>query len=154
MKHEKSWKLFQKHWWSNNAKDWLLMQLGATQGRRWLAANAINWPVQIFRQEGERVSLPGLNLEHLGHDLTKDMLLDCLLVPQGIGQDYILDLFECVQTIEDGMPIHSGRTHPLVGLLGRPVQSWPRYDRMVFSSGNEDTTDLLLGIRYKNRFTN
>lgn len=141
-------------WWSNNAKDWLLMQLGATQGRRWLAANAINWPVQIFRQEGERVSLPGLNLEHLGHDLTKDMLLDCLLVPQGIGQDYILDLFECVQTIEDGMPIHSGRTHPLVGLLGRPVQSWPRYDRIVFSSGNEDTTDLLLGIRYKNRFTN
>ena len=70
------------------------------------------------------------------------------------GTNYILDLFECLQTIEDGMPIHSGRTHPLVGLLGRPVQSWPRYDRMVFSSGNEDTTDLLLGIMYKNRFTN
>ncbi len=141
-------------WWSNNAKNWLLMQLGATQGRRWLASHAINWPVQIFRQKGERISLPGLNLEHHGHDLTKDMLLDCLLVPEGIGQDYILDLFECVQTIEDGMPVHSGRTHPLVGLLVRPVQSWPRYDRMVFSSGNEDTTDLLLGIRYKNRFRN
>ena len=141
-------------WWSNNAKNWLLMQLGATQGRRWLASHPINWPVQIFRQKGERISLPGLNLEHRGHDLTKDMLLDCLLVPEGIGQDYILDLFECVQTIEDGMPVHSGRTHPLVGLLVRPVQSWPRYDRMVFSSGNEDTTDLLLGIRYKNRFRN
>ena len=141
-------------WWSNNAKNWLLMQLGATQGRRWLASHAINWPVQIFRQKGERISLPGLNLEHRGHDLTKDMLLDCLLVPEGIGQYYILDLFECIQTIEDGMPVHSGRTHPLVGLLVRPVQSWPRYDRMVFSSGNEDTTDLLLGIRYKNRFRN
>ena len=139
-------------WWSDRSEQWLVMQLSATQGRRWLSESAINWPSQILRLKGEIVGPPGYFVRHKGCNLSKDSILDCLIVPDGHGRDSLLDLFDSIQTYEDSMPIHNGRCHPLVGLLMRPVDSWPSYERQLYNSGDDVVSELLLGILFRSAF--
>jgi hypothetical protein len=50
--------------------------------------------------------------------------LDNLEADDGDGASQLLDLMECLEDLVSGGVVRSGRIHPCVGWLARPVDEW------------------------------
>ena len=69
--------------------------------------------------------------------------MNILLLEDGIGKPGLLDVHDMLATFERGESVHFGRTHPLVGWLARPVDSWPVMGLDVLHQGDAEIGALL-----------
>ena len=115
-------------WWAHLAPEILFRQLENEQGREWLVATAIPWAAVCLRPIGETVDTPGIEIEHPGMTPGLQILmrhhLDNLEADDGDGASQLLDLMECLEDLVSGGVVRSGRIHPCVGWLARPVDEW------------------------------
>lgn len=147
----KSLQVLPHTWWSAWSSQWLQMQLSASSSRRWLSENYLPWPALICRVKGERVGIPAHPVEHKGIDVESDSLLHILLLENGSGKEPLLDLYDLVINAENDNPIHNGRIHPLVGYLGKPVQSWPSIPLQTLQQYDADVSALLYAMSFRQR---
>ena len=138
-------------WWSGWASDWLQMQLSVSSSRRWLSENYKPWPALICRPVGELVGIPGHAILHKGLTVNSESLLHILLLEEGQGKAPLLDLYDSIVNAENDNPIHKGRTHPLVGYLTKPVETWPSITTQIYQQGDSDVSALLYGMSFRNR---
>ena len=115
-------------WWSHLAPELLSRQLEDEEGRGWLVATGIPWPALCLRPIGEKIDSPGIEAEHPGMTPGLQILmrhhLDNIHVEDGDGMPHLLDLMECLEDLVNGEVVRSGRVHPCVGWLVRPVEEW------------------------------
>ena len=137
-------------WWSGWSAEWLQMQLSASSSRRWLSENYIPWPALICRPVGEKVGIPGHPIIHKGLVTKSESLLHILLLEEGQGKAPLLDLYDSIINAENDNPIQKGRTHPLVGYLTKPVDTWPSIDSQILQMGELEVSALLYGQAFRN----
>ena len=86
------------------------------------------WAAVCLRPIGEKVDFPGIEIEHPGMTPGLQILmrhhLDNLDSDDGDGASHLLDLMECLEDLINGSVVRSGRVHPCVGWLARPVDEW------------------------------
>jgi len=130
-------------WWHAWAGDWLQVQLSSSSGRRWLAMTPLPWPALLTRPAGERGGLPAWPVPYPSGRIGLDDVLQILLLEERKGKPALLDVYDMLATSERQEPVHYGRTHPLVGWLARPVESWPPMGLEVLSQGEPEIGALL-----------
>ena len=115
-------------WWAHLAPEILFKQLEDEQGREWLIRTAIPWAALCLRPIGEKVDSPGIEIEHPGMTPGLQILmryhLDNVDSDSGKGAPHLLDLMECLEDLIEGGVVRSGRVHPCVGWLARPLEEW------------------------------
>ena len=130
-------------WWRAWASEWLQIQLSSTSGRRWLAKNPLPWPAMLTRPSGERGGLPAWPISYPSGRLSLDDVLHILLIEDGEGKPALLDVYDMLATVDRQEPVHYGRTHPMVGWLARPVETWPAMSLDVLKQGEPEVGALL-----------
>lgn len=130
-------------WWRAWAGEWLQIQLSSSSGRRWLASTEIPWAALLARPAGERGGIPALPTTYPDGRIALKDILNILLLEDGIGKPGLLDVHDMLATFERGESVHFGRTHPLVGWLARPVDSWPVMGLDVLHQGDAEIGALL-----------
>ena len=86
--------------WKTKAKSWLTSCISSNVGRTALAELELPWPVILSQTD---IKSEDLNL--IFH------------MPEGIGKDSLLDVFEGLEAFESGKTPPVGRTHPFAGWL-------------------------------------
>ena len=130
-------------WWRAWASEWLQIQLSSTSGRRWLASIQIPWAALLARPAGERGGIPALPTTYPDGRVSLEDVMHILLLEDGVGKPGLLDVHDMLATEERGEPVHFGRTHPLVGWLARPLDSWPAMGLEVLHQGDGEIGALL-----------
>lgn len=115
-------------WWAHLAPQILASQLESSEGKDWLLNTHRSWAAYCLRPKGEQVNVPGISAEHSGmisglHLLMRHHLANLEYI-EAVGAASLLDLIESIEDLIAGVSPRSGRTHPCVGWLTRPVSQW------------------------------
>lgn len=143
--------LLPSSWWRAWASEWLQIQLSSTSGRRWLASTVLPWPALLARPTGERGGLPAWSTSYPSRRIVLDDVLHILLLDDHDGKPALLDVYDMLATSERNEPVHYGRTHPLVGWLARPVESWPAMGLDVLLQGEPEVGALLYARSFSSK---
>jgi hypothetical protein len=135
---------FPIEWWAGAAESILSQLIEDVEGRDLVLHLEASWPAAILRPPGESLFIPGLGERvHAGCSIRLLERLERVLhlgggVPDEdqVGHDPLTDLFEALRQAATGDPPVPGRSHPLVGWLAQPEESWPQFSVEEISAGD------------------
>ena len=95
--------------------------------------------------------MPAWSTSYPSRRIVLDDVLHILLLDDHDGKPALLDVYDMLATSERNEPVHYGRTHPLVGWLARPVESWPAMGLDVLLQGEPEVGALLYARSFSSK---
>ncbi len=138
-------------WWAPLSPKLLQYLLTEESTFEWLTTNPIPWAAVIFRPKGEASLAPGLvDVIHPGFSLSLRNSLSRRLRPRyergtlPEGASPLLDILDSLDTLVSNEPPKTGRTHPLIGWLVRPIDRWPNLSNSMIMQGDPFIAERLV----------
>lgn len=135
-------------WWAHISSDLLEWALQDEKIFSWLIGRKISWPAAVLRPIGTNSDFPfNSNLVYDGcNPKIRGLLSRRFRGKEDIPEEAepLIDLLESLDAINENRPPKIGKTHPLVGWLGQPLEKWPNFVTSSIMQGDNNVAERLL----------
>ena len=135
-------------WWAHVSSDLLEWALQDEKIFSWLIGRKISWPAAVLRPIGTNSDFPfNSNLVYDGcNPKIRGLLSRRFRGKEDVPEEAepLVDLLESLDAINENRPPKIGKTHPLVGWLGQPLEKWPNFATSSIMQGDNNVAERLL----------